>query len=86
MSVAARKLAKEKAAEQKLFGGPTTMIRLTAPERDTILAALRHWQNRTCPLSQRTQMRDIELISTNGGEHPALTTGEINALCADLNR
>jgi hypothetical protein len=84
MSVAARKLAKEK-AEEKHFGGPRTLIRLTAPERDTILAALRHWQNRTCPLSQRTQMRDIELIATNGAEHPALTTEEINALCADLN-
>jgi hypothetical protein len=37
-------------------------------------------------LSQRNNDRDIELISTNGGEHPALTSPQINALCADLNR
>ena len=79
MSVAERKLA----AENKHFGGPTTSIRLTAPERDTILAALRVWQGY---VRRGIANAETKAIATNNGEHELLSIEGIDLLCQDLNQ
>ena len=77
MSVAARKLAKDREAVSHSF---------TNAERDTILAALRLWQWNIDTQRKAPTHKELEVIATNGGEHKALTSEEINALCADLNQ
>lgn len=53
---------------------------LTMRERDTVLAALRLWQE-TRPIS-----RELMYIATCGDEHPPLSDDEIDDLCEELNQ
>jgi hypothetical protein len=56
---------------------------MTTQERDTILAALRYWQNRGSPFQP---MEDLEDIATNFHTRPELTVDEIDELCERLER
>ena len=53
-------------------------------ERDTILAGLRALQDRMDVGEPYTQTERSQL-ATNGGEHEAMTSDEINELCERLN-
>jgi hypothetical protein len=55
------------------------IIKLTKPERDTILAALRRWQS--FPAA-----READLIATNGGKHRPLDNSEIERICKRMAR
>jgi flagellar biosynthesis/type III secretory pathway protein FliH len=58
---------------------------MTEPELDTILAALRHWR---ADLALGIDPKITEgqwQIATHFGEHPALTGGQIDQLCRELN-
>lgn len=57
--------------------------RLTARQRDTILAALRERQD--IMSGNATDVDAIDEIATNGGKHRALSRAEIDALCQRLN-
>ena len=52
-------------------------------ERDTILAALRTWQNHIANVEDTDS--DLWKIATDDGEHAAMTHEEINELCERLN-
>jgi hypothetical protein len=76
--------------KNKHFGGPTSLIRLTGLERDTILAALRLWQRHIEPQGGVAEVlcdnRELIQIATNGGQHEKLTAKQIDQLCEDLNQ
>lgn len=59
---------------------------LTARERDTVLAALRLWQE---PASMAEigsqQANDLGTIATNCGRHVMLDMDEVDDLCERLN-
>jgi hypothetical protein len=65
------------------FDADNPSIRLDGREKDTVVAALRHWQN-TC----LTAGPEIWEIARNQrkGESPALNPEEIDDLCERLNR
>ncbi|MDE4297165.1 hypothetical protein PXK56_18430 [Phaeobacter gallaeciensis] len=56
-------------------------VELTGRERDTILAALRHYQR-----VPKHEILDLVDIATNGDEHVALSGEEIDTLCEELNQ
>jgi hypothetical protein len=53
------------------------IVKLTNPERDTILAALRRWQSYPAA-------READLIATGGGKHKPLDNPAIQLLCKRL--
>jgi len=53
---------------------------ITSRERDTILAALRHWQN-----TMHLASAEIRDIADNGEIDSALDVNEINELCEYIN-
>lgn len=61
----------------------TLTIQISPEERDTILAALRLWQDDITGTSNDGAM--LEDIATNGGEHEALGEEAIDALCERIN-
>ena len=52
-------------------------------ERDTMLAALRAWQELIPEICETNS--HLWMLATNGGEHDALTHEEIDELCERLN-
>jgi hypothetical protein len=59
----------------------------THAERDTVLAALRLWQNHIDHSSGRKTPNDALIkIATNGGKHERLTFEEVGQLCEELNQ
>lgn len=57
-------------------------MEFTDLERDTILAALRLWQE--YPRLDRTD--ELEDIASNGGEHGLMTVDQIDDLCEKINQ
>jgi len=57
----------------------STSVTVSYPELDTILAALRLFQQ------ARHHEHPIDAIATNYGDHPALDLLDIDALCERLN-
>ena len=55
------------------------IIKLSARERATILAALRRW-------SSFPAAREADSIATNGGKHEPLDNGEIERLCKRITK
>jgi hypothetical protein len=66
----------------------TAVFCLELAERDTILAALRYWQDRLTfedPHAIEDESDLLVAIATNGGSHPPLTAEAIDALCIRMN-
>lgn len=61
-------------------------VELSKTEFDTVLAALRYWARHQANLvGTSTHLRYEDDIATDGGDHPPLRAGEVNALCDRLN-
>jgi hypothetical protein len=63
-------------------------LTVTGAERDTILAALRYWQERltiTDPHAIEDESDLLVEIATNAGTHPALDAEAIDELCERIN-
>lgn len=60
----------------------TRAYEVTEAQRDTILAALRYWQQAGC-ISRATS--GFEDLATNGGTHAPLRAADIDALCEQIN-
>ncbi len=64
-------------------------LTITIAERDTILAALRMWQEQTKYQQEHPDAiwvsHDLMEIATLGGDHEPLTNEEIDDLCERIN-
>lgn len=62
-------------------------VKLTRREQDTVIAALRYWQDRNLPRRVEDARKLLDLEQVIATEHgPALDTEEIDRLCDRLNR
>lgn len=61
---------------------------LSPAQRDTVLAALRLWQNHIADITgeqKQIPLAELAEIATNSGNHQPLTYEEVDQLCCDLN-